>query len=1325
MSHAAADRNLLFGILALQMDFIRRDALIAAMNAWVLEKAKSLGQILLDQGAFAAADLDLLEEMVRRHLEKHGHDAERSLAALPAPEMVRAELRRLADRDLDASLAQLTATTAALPDALARSDPVSIEGARFQKLRPHASGGLGDVFVARDEELRREVALKEIQSRHADHPESRARFVREAEITGGLEHPGVVPVYALGQYADGRPYYAMRFIRGDSLKEAIARFHGSPARNPQDRNLELRQLLSRFIAVCNAIAYAHSRGVLHRDLKPSNIMLGEFGETLVVDWGLAKSMAAPEPKEESPGSTSPWLQPVPGSDSDLTRIGQALGTPAYMSPEQAAGRLDQMGPASDVYSLGATLYHLLTGQAPFGKSEAGEVLNQVQRGDFPPPGRVNRQVPAALEAICLRAMALQVQARFQSATALAGDLEHFLADEPVSAHAEAWPARLGRWMRHHKGLVGSGAAVLALGLTIAVAGWLVREAKERQAKEQELRGAAEDESKRADRYLYFSRINLAERAWQEAQIARMDELLEQTLPEHTGGEDFRGFERDYLLRLRQASFLTLNGHTNTVWSVAFSPDGQRIASGSWDKTVKVWDAPTGQETLAFKGHTDSVFAVAFSPDGQRLASGSSDLTVKVWDARTGQEQFTLKGHASLVRCVAFSPDGQRLASGSGDNTVKVWEARNGQEKITFKGHANGVISLAFSPDGQHIVSASLDGTVKVWEARTGKERLNLKGHTGYVMSLAFSPDGQRLASAGADSTVKVWNTGTGQEELTLKGHADAVMSVAFSPDGQRLASSSDDRTVKVWNARTGQEGLTLKGHTQSVRWVAFSPDGQRLASASDDRTVRVWDARTVQAGLTLRGHNHLVWSVAFSPDGQRLASASWDATVKVWDARTGQEVLTLKGHAGAVHSVAFSPDGQRLASASEDGTVKVWDARTGQEELTFKGHNGAVHSVAFSPDGQRLASASEDMTVIIREVRAGGERITLEGHRGSVRSVTFSPDGQRIASASDDKTVRIWDARTGQEVVALKGHTGYVFSAAFSPNGQRLASASLDNTVKVWDVGTGEERLTLKGHTGEVFSVTFSPDGQRLVSATSDNTVKVWDARTGQESLTLKGHTSFVNSVVFSPDGHRLASASQDRTVKVWDATPITEGSNLQREALSYFRFVAETVVLKDGMIQQIRQTPMLSEPAREQALAFCKDYREALPQLNEASWSVVRGSWARPGAYQLALRQAEAACRQEPTNGLYLRTLGAAQYRKGKHDAALMTLTQAEMLNAKPNSHPADLAFLAMTRYQLGQKAEAPAALGRLREVMKTWPFDREAEEFLKEAESVADAKK
>jgi serine/threonine protein kinase/lipoprotein NlpI len=470
----SADRNLLFGILALQMDFVSRDGLIKGMHAWVLEKSKPLAQVLVEQGALACDAHDLLVPLVQKHLEIHGGDAEKSLTAVSSIGPLRAELKQIADADVQASLAHVGTGRLSQAEDLFATQMSSVgtatsAGLRFRILRAHARGGLGAVFVAHDEELHREVALKEIQDRHADHPPSRARFLLEAEITGGLEHPGIVPVYGLGHYPDGRPFYAMRFIRGASLKEAIASFHQGdvPGCDPGQRTLAFRALLGRFVDVCNAMAYAHSRGVLHRDLKPGNIMLGSYGETLVVDWGLAKAVGLPEdqtrPEEGS-------LRPALASGSAPTQMGQALGTPQYMPPEQAAGHLDRLGPPSDVYSLGATLYCLLTGQAPFASDADGQILQRVCRGEFPAPRRVKRSVPAALEAICLKAMALAPTDRYGSARALADDIEHWLADEPVSAWREPLRVRAGRWTRRHKPLVSGAAAALLVGLAALWAG---------------------------------------------------------------------------------------------------------------------------------------------------------------------------------------------------------------------------------------------------------------------------------------------------------------------------------------------------------------------------------------------------------------------------------------------------------------------------------------------------------------------------------------------------------------------------------------------------------------------------------------------------------------------------------------------------------------------------------------------------------------------------------------------------------------------------------------------------------------------------------------
>ncbi len=466
-----SDRNLLFGILAVQLDFINRDQLVAAMHDWLLAKPKSLSGILVDKNVLGAERAALVDALVIEHLKQHNDDPHQSLAALSSlGSSLAAELQRLGDPEIQASLAVVGASwseKSTMQVTRSTGDSTS-SGSRFTILRPHAKGGLGEVFVAMDQELNREVALKEIQSRYLHDEDNRARFVLEAEITGGLEHPGIVPVYGLGHFGDGRPYYAMRFVKGDSLKEAIRRFHENdrPDTDPSERMIEFRKLLGRFVDVCNAVEYAHSRGVLHRDLKPGNIMLGKYGETLVVDWGLAKAVGRSDAASDT---DEPTLRPASGSGSAPTQLGSALGTPHFMSPEQAAGRIDQLGPASDVYSLGATLYCLITGQTPFAESDIGVVLERVKAGDFPRPTALKPEAPRALESICLKAMSLNLSDRYQSPQLLADDVERYLADEPVMAHSEPVLVKGRRWIRKHPKSVAAIAATVLVSLASLIA----------------------------------------------------------------------------------------------------------------------------------------------------------------------------------------------------------------------------------------------------------------------------------------------------------------------------------------------------------------------------------------------------------------------------------------------------------------------------------------------------------------------------------------------------------------------------------------------------------------------------------------------------------------------------------------------------------------------------------------------------------------------------------------------------------------------------------------------------------------------------------------
>jgi serine/threonine-protein kinase len=467
-----ADRNLLFGILAVQMDFVSREALVAAMHAWVLAKHRSLGDLLQEQGALTPQQRRVLDLVAEEHLKAHGGDAQQSLAVLRQQSTIGVALGSVADGELQASLAVIGATLATTDDHGPPPD-----GMRYRVLRPHAQGGLGVVSVARDTELGREVALKEIQAGHAKDAISRDRFVREAEITGGLEHPGIVPVYGLGRYDDGRPYYAMRFIRGESLQEAIKKLHMHQA------GYSLRGLLTRFVAACNAIAYAHSRGVIHRDIKPSNVMLGPYGETLVVDWGLAKVIGRESTDGEDSASAELTFRP-PSGDSSATQAGSALGTPAFMSPEQARGEVTNLGPATDIYSLGATLYTLLTGRPPIQGRTTAELLENVRLGNWKPARQLQPNAPKPLDAIAGKALAMKLRDRYGTALELAAEVERWLADEPVLGHHEPWITRAGRWVKRHRQLV-TGAVVLLLaalgGLTAVLAVQRQANAMQRQA----------------------------------------------------------------------------------------------------------------------------------------------------------------------------------------------------------------------------------------------------------------------------------------------------------------------------------------------------------------------------------------------------------------------------------------------------------------------------------------------------------------------------------------------------------------------------------------------------------------------------------------------------------------------------------------------------------------------------------------------------------------------------------------------------------------------------------------------------------------------------
>ena len=606
----------------------------------------------------------------------------------------------------------------------------------------------------------------------------------------------------------------------------------------------------------------------------------------------------------------------------------------------------------------------------------------------------------------------------------------------------------------------------------------------------------------------------------------------------------------------------LQGHTDGVLSVAISPDGERIVSSSADKTVRIWNAETGEPIgQPLQGHTDRVLSVAISPDGERIVSSSADRTVRIWDAETGEPiGQPLQGHTDRVLSVAISPDGEHVVSSSADRTVRIWDAETGEPiGQPLQGHTDRVLSVAISPDGEHVVSSSADRTVRIWDAETGEPiGQPLQGHTDRVLSVAISPDDERIVSSSADRTVRIWDMDTGEPIGQPLSHTGRVFSVAMSRDGQRIVSSSDDKTVRIWDAATGKPiGQPLRGHTGRVLSVAVSLDSQRIVSGSggDENTVRIWDMAIGEpTGQPLQPPTYKrILSVAVNPDGKRIISGSSDNVIRIWDIDTNEPIgQLLKGHMGWVSSVAVSPDGKRIISGSYDNTVRIWRTATGEPVGQPLLHVSQVSAVAISPDGRRIISGSHDNTVRIWDVETGepvGQ--PLEGHTSSVNSVAVSPDGRRIISGSHDNTVRIWDVETGEPIgQPLKGHTSSVNSVVTSPNGQYIASGSNDRTIRIWDVETGEPiGQPLEGHASSVNSVAVSPDSHRIVSASggsgegghsseNDDTVRIWDATTGELiGQPLKGHVGHVYAVAISPNGQHIISGGLNGTVRIWEGS--------------------------------------------------------------------------------------------------------------------------------------------------------------------------------------------
>jgi WD40 repeat protein/serine/threonine protein kinase/tetratricopeptide (TPR) repeat protein len=955
-------------------------------------------------------------------------------------------------------------------------------------------GGMGVVYKARQTKLNRLVALKMILAGAQADPLQMERFRAEAEAVARLQHPYIVQIYEISDY-NGCPFFSLEYVDGGTLAQKLS---GAP------QPPRLAAHLIRLLAL--AMHSAHQKGIIHRDLKPGNILLAApcehvsdadsfhaeiqaacrlYGIPKITDFGLAKHLDI----------------------QSQTRTGAILGTPSYMAPEQAEGRAHAIGPATDVYGLGAILYEMLTGRPPFESESSLTTIRQLLADEPVSPTQLRLKVPRDLETICLKCLEKDPARRYANAEELAEELQRFLNNQPIEARPAGWWGRSVKWMRRHPTRTTVAAVVVLAVATLLLMGLFYH----LQMKEsfEKTRQYAEDSRQNLIRLHVAQGTSAMNSGDGFTALLWFTEALRLD-----GGSPEEGAHRQRIAALEKTlpRPQQLWIHDGAINDTRFSPDGRRVLAAGDAGNVYLWDSQTGESVAGPLTEPGPVRYAVFSPDGRRVAACSQDGTARVWDADSGRPLTPLLALGGTPREVEFSPDGRQVVTAAG-MAARVWDVETGQRLSGELTHHGAVRAARFSPDGRWLATGGDDGLVRLWDATMRQASAIVLPHERAVLCLAFSPDSQRLASGSADHTAQVWDVSSGASVGRRLHHHDPILHVAFSPFGKRLLTGSEDGTALIWRVGDGERLIDPLRHKSVIRWAAFSPDGCRVATAGDDNSARVWSANTGEALTPPLRANGSVNRVAFSPNGRRLAVASDDGTVRIWDvacrnqARVVEEGAVFRRRADrelrvgrldaappdAEEAGRTSPDGRLVLKVSQEKLVRVCDASSGKPIAPPLAHHGVITHAAFSADGRLIVTTSTDETARVWDAASGEPVGPPLRHASTVEYADFSPGGRRLVTASDDNTARIWEIKSGELLTPPLKHDGTVLRAAFGPQGRRVATGGLDQTARVWDSFTGQTLTPPLQHPWSIRGLRFRPDGKELFTAGPTGTVWAWE----------------------------------------------------------------------------------------------------------------------------------------------------------------------------------------------------------------------------------------